>query len=118
MQTDQELASKVGKVMLHVVQPEPAATVSPYVEASASSERTEFEARFERVQRLAIVFRQANERCSTWFRENREKQIEFGSDEFYRNKVDEHRVIRAKLDAENAYHAACDTFFLNMDERG
>ncbi len=112
-----------GKMMNNVIPMMPAGDdgrpcdVSPYVAETAASTRTEIEARFEHVQRLAREYRAVNDRCTVWFRENYPNKAVYGTDEYVRFEVAKQNVCMAVTLAKDAYYKAADEFFLNADER-
>jgi hypothetical protein len=90
---------------------------SAEVLAAAQSTRSEFEARFGRVRALAVEARRTDAMLTQWFRDNRDRKYDPVSEDYVRAEVGKARLIRASLAAKDAYHAACDSFFLNADER-
>jgi hypothetical protein len=101
MQTDQELAKSVGKVMLHVVQPEPL-TVSPAVAQGAASVRTVADVRLQRILDAGRLYYAARRRFIAWS----------GPD-------DENERLLALLDSTRAvFQDACESYFINSAECG
>jgi hypothetical protein len=73
------------------------------------------DARFERVQQLARDSRAAYQAHGAVYRE---KPNPDDDDACVRWEMTKFRLCRASVAAQDAYHKACDEFFLNAAERG
>ncbi len=85
------------------------------VRADRAREWTEFTARFEHVQRLAMEARDADEAHRQIFREKPDPKDD---EACVRWELRQLRLCRASLAAKENYHKACNEFFLNAAERG
>lgn len=88
---------------------------SIHASKAPANEQAELQARFEAVQRLAQESKAAHERFHAHRIVDAPKDDD--TEEYIRWQVIERRLCRATIDAQAAYHAACDQFFLNSAER-
>lgn len=91
-----------------------ALTVSPGVAAGAASERTEAEARFEQTRRLGLEWKAARRRHGAAIQA--ERSLKYGTEEYVRAAVESQMACTASIAAQDAYHKACDAFFLGAVE--